>query len=89
MKEMRSPPDFVGGDDICHRVPVSADCERRIGRTSCGFAVGFLLGKALTDREPLPGPERTWAYAMGSIAGIALVASFVMMFLHYGDRIPQ
>jgi hypothetical protein len=43
----------------------------------------------LSDREPLPGPERTRAYAMGWIAGIVLVASFVMMFLHYGDRIPQ
>jgi rhomboid protease GluP len=54
-----------------------------------GLAAGFLLGKALTDREPLPGPERTRAYAMGWVAGIVLVASFVMMFLHYGDRVPQ
>jgi rhomboid protease GluP len=54
-----------------------------------GLAAGFLLGKVLSDREPLPGQERTRAYAMGWIAGIVLVASFVMMFLHYGDRIPQ
>jgi rhomboid protease GluP len=54
-----------------------------------GLAAGFLLGKVLTDREPLPGPERTRAYAMGWVAGIVLVASFVMMFLHYGDRVPQ
>jgi membrane associated rhomboid family serine protease len=54
-----------------------------------GLAAGFLLGKLLADREPLPGPERTRAYAMGWVAGIVLVASFVMMFLHYGDRIPQ
>jgi rhomboid protease GluP len=54
-----------------------------------GLAAGFLLGKVLSDREPLPGSDRTRAYAMGWIAGIVLVASFVMMFLHYGDRIPQ
>jgi len=54
-----------------------------------GLAAGFLLGKVLTDHEPLPGPERTRAYAMGWVAGIVLVASFVMMFLHYGDRVPQ
>jgi rhomboid protease GluP len=54
-----------------------------------GLAAGFLLGKVLTDREPLPGPERTRAYAMGWVAGIVLLGSFVMMLLHYGDRVPQ
>lgn len=54
-----------------------------------GLATGFLLGKVFTDRQPEPGPERTRAYLLGWLAGAALIASFVLMFLHLGDPIPQ
>jgi rhomboid protease GluP len=54
-----------------------------------GLAAGYVLGKIFTDRQPMPGPERTRAYAMGWAAGIAVVVSFVLMFLHYGDRVPR
>jgi rhomboid protease GluP len=54
-----------------------------------GFAAGFLLGKVFADRLPEPGKERTRAYALGWIAGIVLIASFVFMVLHYSDPIPE
>jgi rhomboid protease GluP len=53
-----------------------------------GFVAGFLLGRVFADRLPEPGPERTKAYALGWVAGIVLVVSFVMMVLHYADPIP-
>ena len=42
----------------------------------CGLAAGFLLGKLLTDREPLPGPERKRAYAIGWFAGYCAGGQF-------------
>jgi rhomboid protease GluP len=53
-----------------------------------GLAAGFLLGKLSADRQPLPGSERTRAYLLGWLAGIVVIASFVMMALHYNDPLP-
>ena len=54
-----------------------------------GLTAGFLLGKLFADRLPQPGPERTRAYALGWLAGLVLVASFVMMALHFRDPLPM
>ncbi len=53
-----------------------------------GLVAGFLLGKVFADRLPEPGQERTQAYALGWIAGLALIASFGLMILHYSNPIP-
>jgi rhomboid protease GluP len=47
-----------------------------------GLAAGFLLGRLLADRLPAPGKERTQAYALGWLAGLVVVASFVAMIVH-------
>jgi rhomboid protease GluP len=54
-----------------------------------GLAAGFLLGKLFADRQPAAGAERTRAYALGWLAGIIVIASFVVMFLHYRDPLPM
>ncbi len=48
-----------------------------------GLAAGFLLGKVLADREPMNSRERQRAYAMGWLAGLVVLASFVFMLRHY------
>jgi len=53
-----------------------------------GLAGGFLLGKILSDRPPMNARERTSAYLLGWIAAGVTVASFVLMFMHYGDALP-
>ena len=53
-----------------------------------GLAAGYLLGKILVDRPPLAGKERTQAYALGWLAGLVTIASFILMFMHFGDPIP-
>ena len=53
-----------------------------------GLASGFILGKLLADREPAGPGEKKTAYALGWSAGLVTIASFVLMFLHYGDRLP-
>ncbi len=53
-----------------------------------GFAVGFGLGKIFVDRQPMNSREKQRAYALGWIAGLVVVASFVMMLLHFADRLP-
>jgi rhomboid protease GluP len=53
-----------------------------------GLAAGFILGKIMADREPTTPGERNTAYALGWIAGLVTVASFILMFMHYSDRIP-
>src|SRR6516162_4096663 len=54
-----------------------------------GLAAGFLLGKLFADRQPEAGSERTRAYALGWIAGAVVVASIVLMILHYKDPLPM
>jgi len=54
-----------------------------------GLAAGFLLGKVFADRAPMNGPEKTRAYSLGWLAGLVLLASFVLMALHYRDPLPM
>jgi membrane associated rhomboid family serine protease len=53
-----------------------------------GLATGFILGKIMTDRVPGNSRERNRAYLLGWLAGMITVAGFVLMFLHYRDRLP-
>jgi len=53
-----------------------------------GLAAGFLLGKMFADRQPLNGPEKTRAYALGWVAGAVILASILFMVLHYRDPLP-
>lgn len=53
-----------------------------------GLAAGFLLGKLFADRKPVTAGERRTAYALGWLAGLVSIASFVFMFLHYRDPLP-
>jgi rhomboid protease GluP len=53
-----------------------------------GLASGFVLGKIFPDRQPMNAREKEIANALGWIAGIAVIASFVFMILHYRDPLP-
>jgi rhomboid protease GluP len=53
-----------------------------------GLAAGFVLGKIFADRQPMNSGERKRAYALGWLAGLIVVASFVLMFIHYRDPLP-
>ena len=53
-----------------------------------GLAAGFGLGKLFADREPANPNEQRTAYALGWLAAVVVVASFVLMILHYGDPLP-
>ena len=44
-----------------------------------GFVAGFLLGRVMEDRQPIDPGERKRAYALGWLAGAAVVLSFLMM----------
>ena len=53
-----------------------------------GLASGFVLGKIFPDRQPMTVRERQIANALGWLAGIAVIASFALMILHYRDPLP-
>jgi len=53
-----------------------------------GLASGFVLGKLFADRQPMNSNERRTAYALGWLAGIVVIASFVLMLMHYRDPLP-
>jgi rhomboid protease GluP len=53
-----------------------------------GFAIGFVMGKIYDDRQPMNSREKQAAYAQGWLAGIVVLASFVMMILHFHDQLP-
>jgi membrane associated rhomboid family serine protease len=53
-----------------------------------GLAAGFVLGKIFPDRQPMTPRERQIANALGWLAGIAVIASFAFMILHYRDPLP-
>jgi len=65
-------------------LPIGIDNAAHFG----GLAAGFLLGKFLADREPMNAAEFKRAYALAWLAGIVVVASFAMMFLHFRDALP-
>ncbi len=52
-----------------------------------GLAAGFVLGKIFADREPANNSERFRAQALGWLAGLAIIASFVLMLLHFHDPV--
>ena len=54
-----------------------------------GLTAGYVLGKVFVDRQPMNGSEKTRAYALGWIAGIVAIASFLFMVLNYSDPIPR
>jgi rhomboid protease GluP len=53
-----------------------------------GLAAGFILGKFFADRQPANVNERRRAYALGWLAGLIVIASFVLMIKHYRDPLP-
>jgi rhomboid protease GluP len=53
-----------------------------------GLAAGFVIGKIFADREPMNAREKQTAYVLGWLAGAALLASFVLMILHFSDLLP-
>lgn len=53
-----------------------------------GLAAGFGLGRLFADREPINPSERQRAYALGWLAGIVVLLSFVMMMLAYRNPLP-
>ena len=53
-----------------------------------GLALGFVVGKTFPDRQPMNVRERKIAQTLGWIAGLAVIASFVLMILHYSDPLP-
>src|SRR2546430_5097084 len=50
-----------------------------------GLVAGFGLGKLFADRQPMNSRERRTAYALGWLAGLAVVRSFSFMIMHYCD----
>lgn len=53
-----------------------------------GLAAGFGLGKLFADGEPANAREKQTAYALGWLAGGVVIASFVLMILHFRDALP-
>jgi rhomboid protease GluP len=53
-----------------------------------GLAAGFVIGKIFADRQPMSVREKKIANALGWLAGIAVIASFAFMILHYRDALP-
>src|SRR2546421_4272634 len=53
-----------------------------------GLLAGFGLGKLFADRQPMNASERRTAYALGWLAGLAVVASFAFMIMHFREAIP-
>jgi rhomboid protease GluP len=55
---------------------------------AAGLAAGFGLGKVFADRQPMNVAERRTAYALGWLAGIVVIVSFVFMIMHFHDPLP-
>jgi hypothetical protein len=53
-----------------------------------GLIAGLGLGRLFADREPMNVGEKQTALALGWIAGIVILASFVFMLLHFHDSLP-
>jgi len=50
-----------------------------------GLAAGFLLGKVFADRQPDGVTEKRVAAILGWLAGLTIIACFVLMILHFRD----
>ena len=50
-----------------------------------GLVSGLVFGKFFAERQPMNAKELKRAYALGFLAGIVVIASFAMMFLHIKD----
>jgi hypothetical protein len=48
-----------------------------------GFASGYALGRIMLDRTPVDAAERKRAYALGWLAGGAVVVSFGFMVMYF------
>jgi rhomboid protease GluP len=46
-----------------------------------GFVTGLILGKLMEDRPPVTPEARKWAYALGWLTALVVIASFLMMAL--------
>jgi rhomboid protease GluP len=55
---------------------------------AAGLAAGFGLGKIFADRQPMNASERRTAYALGWLAALVVIISFLLMILHYRDPLP-
>jgi rhomboid protease GluP len=53
-----------------------------------GLVSGLILGKIFADHPPMSASERRNAALLGGLAGLAILASFAFMILHYRDPIP-
>jgi membrane associated rhomboid family serine protease len=53
-----------------------------------GLATGFVLGKIFADRLPQPGAERTRAYLLGWLGGLAIAVCFALALLNYRTVLP-
>jgi rhomboid protease GluP len=53
-----------------------------------GLVAGFALGKLFADRQPASVNEKSMAAALGWLAGLIVIACFVLMLLHFRDPIP-
>ena len=53
-----------------------------------GLALGFALGKVFDDRQPMNVKEIRTAHALGWLAGIVVLGSFILMILHFHDPLP-
>jgi membrane associated rhomboid family serine protease len=47
-----------------------------------GLVSGFGFGKLFVDREPMTASEHKRAYALGWLAGLTVIASYVLLILH-------
>jgi len=46
-----------------------------------GFVTGLILGKLMQDRPPVTPEARKWAYVLGWLTALVVIASFLMMAL--------
>ena len=53
-----------------------------------GLALGFVIGKVAADRQPTTPGEQKLAQTLALLTFLVVVASFVLMFLHYRDPLP-
>ena len=53
-----------------------------------GLAAGFAIGKIFVDRQPQGITEKRIAAILGWLAGLAVIACFVLMLMHFRDPLP-